>query len=106
MTAFIYRAALKLNLPPGRPRKPRRNEEEMEAGHVKDDFLTNFSDLIMRTPPQAPPNLFKTGTVRRGDGHGKVNYIIVNVLYFIIIIFLYYFIDIKLSMSFIHCTSH
>ena len=28
----------------------------------------------MRNPPQPPPSLFKHGTIKRGDGHGKVSY--------------------------------
>lgn len=44
-------------------------------------FQTNFSELIMRTPPQAPPSLFKNGTVRRGDGHGKVSHISKSIFY-------------------------
>ena len=81
---YIFRAAQKLNLGSKQLRgskkmKKKSNSESItEIEDNRNLFLTNFSDLIMCTPPQAPPSLFKYGTIRRGDGHGKVNNILVS----------------------------
>lgn len=75
--SFFVRAAQKLNLASKpKTRKSRKKKEDSSMEQNRYAFQTNFSELIMRTPPQAPPSLFKNGTVRRGDGHGKVRLIL------------------------------
>ena len=86
---FPFRAAQRLNL--GSKPKSRKQKKKKE-GDVDDSryvFVTNFSELVMRRPPQPPSSLFKHGTVRRGDGHGKV-YLHV-LLYFTCFIVFYLF---------------
>lgn len=86
-TLNVFRAAQKLNLgsKPSRGGSSKKMKvkkgtttttTEAASTEVEDNrrlFLTNFSDLMLRTPPQAPPSLFKYGTLRKSDGHGKVS---------------------------------
>ena len=37
-------------------------------------FSTNFSELLMRSPPQAPPSLFKHTVKKCGESNGKVTF--------------------------------
>ena len=86
-TRKSYRAAQKLNLGASSKQKSKKSKskrgdqsssELQEQGQVdnmvttRNVFTMNVSELIMRTPPHAPPSLFKHGITRRGDCHGKV----------------------------------
>lgn len=82
----FYRAAQKLNLGASKQKskksKSKRGDQhpssELQEQGVDNSITTrnvftmNVSELIMRTPPHAPPSLFKHGITRRGDCHGKV----------------------------------
>ena len=70
---ILLRAAQKLNMASKqKSRKSRKRKEDAEGTSVDGPvFSTNFSGLIMRSPPQAPPSLFKN-TMRRADSYGKV----------------------------------
>ena len=82
-----YRAAQKLNLGGSSKQKskkssnrPKHDTDTSDANAPKNVFTMNVSELIMRTPPHAPPSLFKSGISRRGDCHGKVSEIFIHLL--------------------------
>ena len=69
-----FRAAQRLNLASKQNSRKQKKKKDPDIEDNRYVFITNFSELIMRNPPQPPPSLFKHGTIKRGDGHGKVSY--------------------------------
>ncbi|XP_065052250.1 uncharacterized protein LOC135681616 isoform X2 [Rhopilema esculentum] len=81
--SFFMRAAQRLSLSSKRrQRKSRRKGRDSDACSTSTQeqccFATNFSDLIMRCPPQAPPSLFKQTVKKCGETNGKIK-VILNV---------------------------
>eukprot|EP00112_Aurelia_sp_Birch-Aquarium-sp1_P003735 Seg142.4 transcript_id=Seg142.4/GoldUCD/mRNA.D3Y31 product="Kinesin-like protein KIF26A" protein_id=Seg142.4/GoldUCD/D3Y31 len=79
--SFFFRAAQRLSLSSKRRhRKSRRKGKDSDAGSTSTQeqggFATNFSDLIMRCPPQAPPSLFKQTVKKYGESNGKIKVIL------------------------------
>ena len=77
-TILIFRAAQRLSLSSKRRhRKSRRKGKDGDCSSTSTQeqgcFATNFSELIMRSPPQAPPSLFKHAVKKCGDSNGKVS---------------------------------
>ena len=92
--SLYHRAAQKLNLGAATKQKSSKNNTnkgmtnknnagkrggDTTAESTRNIFLMNTSEMIMRTPPHAPPSLFKHGVSRRGDCHGKVRDIFLNI---------------------------
>eukprot|EP00111_Clytia_hemisphaerica_P024300 TCONS_00071654-protein len=91
--SFFLRAAQKLNLGANTTKQQKasknnnkgmtnknnagkRGGDTVAIDNTRNIFLMNTSEMIMRTPPHAPPSLFKHGVTRRGDCHGKVRVIL------------------------------
>eukprot|EP00794_Sanderia_malayensis_P017822 gene17822-19601_t len=77
-SSFFYRAAQRFSLSSKRRnRKSRRKtnkdcDAESTSASEHGAFPTNFADLIMRCPPQAPPSLFKHVARKTTESNGKV----------------------------------